>query len=262
MLTGNLQLEWELPSKLSQLPEGQDIREYMSASPALTLKDGVVHFGCCKHQVAKLYGFVGSHILEGVICAVENPLGLHGKISNSNISYLVSAKLYHWSEDSEFAITVLPNLLECSYATMDPEFLSTLKGTLSWICLLKHIVIRHHIALSKGYWVADTFHLHPIEVIDWSNQSWTQTVGHAIVASLDDSVQQAPLLSTTFPLAHQLAGVHAPIWVDEGLIFHGGMTALVPIELCDDGTVLWHFEGRLDDLLNVADIECIKTGWF
>lgn len=145
---------------------------------------------------------------------------------------------------------------------MNPDLLSTLKETLSWICLLKRHAIRHHIALSKGYWDADTFRLHPMELVDWSDRSWTQTLGHAMVASLDDSVPQAPLLSAAFPLAHQLAGVHAPLYVEDRLIYHGGTTALVPIELRDDGTVIWHFEGRLDDLLNVSEIKCIRTGWF
>ena len=88
MLTGNLQLEWELPSKLAQLPQTPDIREYISASGALTLKDGVVHFGRCEHQVAKLHGSIGPRVLEAVIRAVESPFGLHGMLSISNISCL------------------------------------------------------------------------------------------------------------------------------------------------------------------------------
>ena len=94
MLTGNLQLEWELSSKLAQLPEEQDTREYILASGALTLKDGVVHLGRCEHQVVKLYGCIGSRVLEGVVRAAESPLGLHGMLSNSNISCLVDAKSY------------------------------------------------------------------------------------------------------------------------------------------------------------------------
>ena len=46
-----------------------------------------------------------------------------------------------------------------------------------------------------------------------------------------------------FPLAHQLAGVHAPIYVDDGIIFHGGMTELVPVQWRPDGKILGHFEG-------------------
>ncbi|OJJ88204.1 uncharacterized protein ASPGLDRAFT_678569 [Aspergillus glaucus CBS 516.65] len=49
-----------------------------------------------------------------------------------------------------------------------------------------------------------------------------------MVAGLDYIVPKAPLLSTAFPIAHQLAGVHAPIHVDEGLIYHGGAYCIGP----------------------------------
>lgn len=257
MLTGNLKLEWGLPSRL----EGQDIREWVLASGALTLKDGVVHIGRCEHEVAKLYGSFGTRVLEGVISAVESPLGSHSMLSKSKYFWFCT-NLYECIEDTEFEITISPNLLKCSYATMDTEFLSTLKLTLSWICLLKRNLIRHHIALSKGYWFGETFHLDVMEVVDWSGRSWTKTLGHAIVVCLDHIVPQAPLLSAAFLIAYQLAGVHAPIHVDEGLIYHGGMTALVPIELRKDGSILWHFESRLNDLLKVSEIKCIKRHWY
>lgn len=79
MLTGNLRLEWELPSRL----KGQDIRECVLASSVLTLKDGVVHIGRCEHEVAKFYGSVGSRVLEGVISALDSPPGLHSMVSKS-----------------------------------------------------------------------------------------------------------------------------------------------------------------------------------
>lgn len=145
---------------------------------------------------------------------------------------------------------------------MDPKFLSTLKLTLSWICLLKRNKIKSHIALSTGLWFGDTFRLHLMDVVDWSGSSWTKTLGHAMVAGLDDIVPKAPLLSTAFPIAHQLAGVHAPIHVDEGLIYHGGLTALVPIELRKDGSILWHFEMRWNSLLKISDIKCMKGRWY
>lgn len=101
-----------------------------------------------------------------------------------------------------------------------------------------------------------------MEVVDWSGRSWTKTLGHAIVVCLDHIVPQAPLLSAAFLIAYQLAGVHAPIHVDGGLIYHGGMTALVPIEVRKDGSILWHFESRLNDLLKVSEIKCIKRHWY
>lgn len=104
---------------------------------------------------------------------------------------------------------------------MYPESLSTLKLTLSWICLIKRNEIKSHIELSTGNWIGDAFRLHRMEIIDWSDRRSTKMLGHAMVAGLDYVIPKAPLLSTAFPIAHQLAGVHAPIHVDKGLIYHG-----------------------------------------
>lgn len=64
-----------------------------------------------------------------------------------------------------------------------------------------------------------------------------------MIASFDDKIPNSPLMLTSFSLAYQLAGVHAPIYVNEGIIYHGGMTALVPVQRRPDGKILWHFEG-------------------
>ena len=69
------------------------------------------------------------------------------------------------------------------------------------------------------------------------------------------------MILTCFSLAHQLAEVHAPIYVDEGIIFHGGITALVPVERRAD-KIVWHFEGRLDDFLPVSEIKAVKNKWY
>lgn len=57
-----------------------------------------------------------------------------------------------------------------------------------------------------------------------------------MVACLDNTVPGNPLLLTSFPIARQLAAVHKPLQAGQGLIYHGGLTALVPIELHSVGT--------------------------
>lgn len=160
----------------------------------------------------------------------------------------------------EFEIETSPDLLKCSYATKAPDFLSTLTSTLSWICLVTRNEIENHIALCTGYWLGDTFHLCPMEITGWSC-SWTKTFNHAVVACLDHTVPENPLLLASFPIAHQLAAVHKPIQVDQGLIYHGGFTALVPIKMRSDGSVLWKFKIS-DSLLMVHNIKCMKKRWY
>jgi len=108
--------------------------ELVLASGVLTFKDGVVHIGRCEHKVAKFYGSFGTRVLEGVISAVEGLLSSHLMLSKSK-NFWFCTDLYECIE--EFEITISRNLLKCSYATMDPEFLSVLKLTLLWICLLE-----------------------------------------------------------------------------------------------------------------------------
>lgn len=161
----------------------------------------------------------------------------------------------------ESEIATLPDLVKCSYATNDPDFLSTLNSTLSWICLVTRNKIENHIALSTGYWLGDTFHLCPMEITEWSC-SWTKTFNQAVVACLDHTVPEDPFLLTSFPTAHQLAAVHKPLQVDQGLIYHGGITALVPIEMRSDGSILWKFEESGDSLLMVRNIKCMQRRWY
>lgn len=68
VLIGNLELEWELPSRIF----AQNIRDWMLGNPAATLKDGVVHMGCCDNEAMNLFGSVGSRVLEGVTSALES----------------------------------------------------------------------------------------------------------------------------------------------------------------------------------------------
>lgn len=81
-----------------------------------------------------------------------------------------------------------------------------------------------------------------------------------MVASFDERIPRSPMMLACFSLAHQLAGVHAAIYVDEGIIFHGGMTALTPVERRGD-KIVWHLEGKLDDLLPVSEVKAVKSKW-
>lgn len=162
MLTGNLQLGWEIPSRVI----GQNIREWLLGSPGVTLKDGVVHLGRYENEVVKFYGSVGSRVLEGVISTLESPGGTYSMLSSELLSGSVLI-LYEFTEDSEFEIATSPDLLKCSYSTMDPEFLSYLRQTLSWICLTNRNEITSHITLSTGRWIIDTFCLDLTDVAYW-----------------------------------------------------------------------------------------------
>ena len=123
------------------------------------------------------------------------------------------------------------------------------------------------ILLSTGSWeAADTsssFHLHAVEVADWHGSGWTKGIKRAVVVCLDSMVPKTPLLRTVFPLARQLAAVCTPLHVERGLIFHGGFTALIPLELCQHGSILWEVVMKDDDLQLSEIQKSLQThSWF
>lgn len=53
-----------------------------------------------------------------------------------------------------------------------------------------------------------------------------------------------------------------PFQIDQGLIYYGGFTALVPIELRKDGSILWDIERKWNDMLQISEIKCMKKRWY
>ena len=159
-------------------------------------------------------------------------------------------------DDRDFGITSSRDRLQCSYTTTEDDGENN-KGEI--------------ILLSTGSWkAADTspssssFHLHAVEVADWHGSGWTKGIKHAVVVCLESIVPKTPLLRTVFPLARQLAAVCTPLHVERGLIFHGGFTALIPLELCQHGSILWEVVMKDDDLLQLSEIQkSLQThSWF
>lgn len=98
--------------------------------------------------------------------------------------------------------------------------------------------------------------------VDWSDSCWAHTLQHGIIASLDTLIPRAPLLSTTFPIAFQLAAVSTSSRCENGWYFFGGMTALVPVVKRADGSILWHFESSEDDVLARSELQSLKGRWY
>lgn len=166
-------------------------------------------------------------------------------------------------EDADMSIEISEQHLKCSYDTDDLKLVSSFKSSLSWICLLKRNEVKDRISVSRGYWDCDRFFLEEEMLpVDWSGSCWIDTLQHGIIASLDLSIPRTPLLSTTFPIAFQLAAVSTPSRCENGWYFFGGMTALVPVEKRADGTILWHFESAEDNVLARSRLQSLKGRWY
>lgn len=166
------------------------------------------------------------------------------------------------TDDEEISLETSQQHLNCSYDTHDTNLVSSLKASLSWICLTKRNEVKERITVSKGYWVSERFFLETMLPVDWSDSCWTHMLQHGIIASLDFLIPRAPLLSTTFPIAFQLAAVSTPSRCEDGWYFFGGMTVLVPVEKRADGCILWHFESAEDDVLARSELQSLKGRWY
>ena len=160
------------------------------------------------------------------------------------------------------SIEISDQQLKCSYDTDNSNLVSSLKESLSWICLIKRNEIQNRISVSRGYWDCDRFFLEAMLPVDWSGSCWTHTLEHGIIASLDSLIPRAPLLFTTFPIAFQLAAVSTPSRFENGWYFFGGFTALIPVEKRTDGSILWHFESTEDDILTPSRLQSLKRRWY
>lgn len=145
---------------------------------------------------------------------------------------------------------------------MDHEFLSYLKQILSWICLISRNVTTDVIMVSRGYWSKNTFHLHLKDAVYWHGSNWTKLIKGVIVACLDQTIPKGPLLSTVFAITQQMAEACRPFHIGQGLIYFSGFTALVPIKLCKDGSILWDVEEKWSDTFSISEIKCMKTRWY
>ncbi|KAL3462660.1 hypothetical protein BJX64DRAFT_299412 [Aspergillus heterothallicus] len=79
------------------------------------------------------------------------------------------------------------------------------------------------------------------------NTMWTQTM----------------LLETELDLMVQIAAVSYPVLVDSGLVLTGYSTALVPVKLLDDNTILWHLEiAKHDSQIKASELSSSKGDWY
>lgn len=93
---------------------------------------------------------------------------------------------------------------------------------------------------------------------------WHNLFDSGIVSyeSTNDSTAPCRGLELDFKQLVRLSAVEYPVLVDSGLILMGYSTALIPVELSEDGKVMWHLEVAKDDFqLQVSDLKATKKQW-
>lgn len=126
-ITGVLELEWDLPSRL----HGQNIPDWIPPNGTLTIQNDQVIFGRLDQQVKEFYGCNGPSIINMLVYVLEDPRECY---SNSMIypQNLIHICFSINHTDAQRAATSFPE---------------TLRTTLAWICLLKQNEVSGSIAI-------------------------------------------------------------------------------------------------------------------
>lgn len=86
--------------------------------------------------------------------------------------------------------------------------------------------------------------------------------GKIVVAFPSEKVSADQQLKLSFGALIQLAAVEYPVMIDSGLVLMGYSTALVPIEINNDGQILWHLEiSAGNQQLRVSELQATKGSW-
>lgn len=132
-----------------------------------------------------------------------------------------------------------------------------------WLCLVFRVPINGGgIMISTGSFVGTTFEITE-KMVDRSLACWYPLFGNVVVVAKPSVVfpEDVPL-KLSFRALIQLAAVEYPIMVDSGLFLMGYSTALVPIEINNDGQVLWRLEVSAGkQQLRKSELHATKGSW-
>ncbi|OJJ08275.1 hypothetical protein ASPVEDRAFT_392968 [Aspergillus versicolor CBS 583.65] len=98
-----------------------------------------------------------------------------------------------------------------------------------------------------------------------STKCWFDLFEGGLIAVQPDTVlsgRESMFLQADFHLMLQIAAVEYPVLVDEGLVLVGYSTALIPVKLIDDKTILWHLEvAKQESQIKIEELSAIKGSW-
>ncbi|KAL4911168.1 hypothetical protein BDW74DRAFT_172632 [Aspergillus multicolor] len=231
---------WELPRVVADIPHDQRL-EYLLASFTLTMsKDGVKAMPCKEYIERNCWG--GVQLVRDILKALEHDHGIFKSDSRE-------------IRTSQTSISVM----------FKSSRLQRLQWNLVlWLCLTIRQPVKGKICLS----------IHKMDNRDATLQRLLPAVPNdtccwfalfetgVIAVELGAEVIKKFILNASFHSLLKLAAVKYPVQVDGGLILMGYSTALVPMKVVNDSTVLWHLEtANHDSQLKVADLSVTKGYW-
>lgn len=141
---------------------------------------------------------------------------------------------------------------------------NNLRSLLVWLCLTFRQPNQGSVCLSTCKVEGQEVALQELSAAAPDDRScWLRLFKTAVVAVEDHvHISEQRFLDMDFLHLLQLAAVEYPISVDTGLVLMGFSTALIPIQMVNDTTILWHLEtGPPDAQLKVDELQATKTDW-
>ncbi|KUL83262.1 hypothetical protein ZTR_10455 [Talaromyces verruculosus] len=235
--------EWELPALLGYRFPRADFHaktEFVLEATTLVARGRYIELYSCRQYLDKFFPERGVELVENII----KSLGSFNRIFERDV--LIEAR---------------PNLL--TIRTSSKVLRVQIRDIAVWLCLaFRERIEGGGIMISTGSFVGNKFEMTE-ELKDRSLSCWYPLFDKVVVVGKPSDVFSKDVpLKLSFGALIQLAAVEYPIMVDSGLVLMGYSTALVPIEINNDGQVLWHLEvsdGKQQ--LRKSELRATKGSW-
>ncbi|KAL4909755.1 hypothetical protein BDW74DRAFT_143666 [Aspergillus multicolor] len=230
---------WEIPTVL----RGKSERgKAIAGALALTSGTEQIEARQCEEYLRAKYGDQGITCLRAIMAALDSS---DGTLYSDDISII--------AKETEI---VLLNARD-----------NSMVDALFWMCLAFRNPIEGSVAVSSGYLDCGRekqFVLRPLSKAPRLDSScWHSLFNSAVIAiSPGSDMPKRHWLEVDFQTMVRLAAVEYTVRAGEGLVLLGYSTALIPIELQDNVTILWHLEiCSHDEQFKITELEATQKNW-
>ncbi|KAF3396585.1 hypothetical protein DPV78_007779 [Talaromyces pinophilus] len=235
--------EWELPSLLKSWDPSADRRaktEFVLEAITLVARGKYIEVYSCRQYLNKFFPERGVKLVENIIKSLNS------------LDVIIEQEMVIWTTFNFLTIR-----------TSSKDLQVQIRDIAVWLCLTFRVPVERSVPMiSTGAFIGTTFELAE-RLIKPSTSCWFPLFDNVIlVVKPSDVFPEGGPLKLSFGALIQLAAVEYPIMVDSGLVLMGCSTALVPIEINNDGQVLWHLEVSAGERqLRTSELHATKGSW-
>ncbi|KAE8548021.1 hypothetical protein EYB25_009814 [Talaromyces marneffei] len=240
-----INFRWELPSLLKiRVPSAghRAKTEFVLGAITLVVRGKYIEPSSCRQYLDKFYPEKGVKLVETILRALDT-------------SKLVAV---------EPGLAIRTSNHKLMIQTYNKDLEAQIKDIAVWLCLTFRFPRNGSTPMvSTGMFDGTTFKLSVAPMFAVLT-CWYPLFGNAVVVlkPSEPFPSEGGLLKLSFGALLQLAAVEYPVMVDSGLDLVGYSTALVPIEINNEGQILWHLEiSSGNQQLRKPELQATKGSW-